>query len=47
MLAGSQVQHGIIPVPGVEVGELLGKGSYGQVFRGSWYGKEVAVKVHT
>lgn len=36
---------GMIPVPGVELGELLGKGSYGRVFRGTWHGEEVAVKI--
>jgi len=31
----------------VELGCLLGQGSYGKVFRGVWGGKEIAVKVIT
>jgi hypothetical protein len=29
----------------VQLGCLLGQGSYGKVYRGDWGGKEVAVKV--
>lgn len=40
-----QSPTGGVSVPGVELGELLGKGSYGRVFLGSWHGEEVAIKV--
>ena len=31
--------------PGMKLGHLLGKGSYGRVFRGSWRGQTIAAKV--
>lgn len=34
-----------IPVHGVQLGPLLGKGSYGRVYLGMWENMEVAVKV--
>ena len=34
-----------VPFDGLELGPLLGKGGYGRVFRGIWYGQRVAVKV--
>ena len=34
-----------IPVQGVQLGPLLGRGSYGRVYLGMWENKEVAVKV--
>ena len=33
------------PVEGVELGPLLGRGSYGRVYLGRWNGQEVAIKV--
>lgn len=41
-LLGMRMQHGL---EGVEVGPLLGKGSYGSVFKGRWRGTLVAIKV--
>ena len=32
-------------VEGLEVGHLLGKGAYGKVYSGNWFGTPVAVKV--
>ncbi|KAK9828952.1 hypothetical protein WJX72_003004 [[Myrmecia] bisecta] len=37
------VRHG--PVEGLLVGEMLGRGSYGRVYRGTWKGSQVAIKV--
>ncbi|KAK9817737.1 hypothetical protein WJX72_001463 [[Myrmecia] bisecta] len=37
------VRHG--PVEGLLVGEMLGRGSYGRVYKGTWKGSEVAIKV--
>ena len=34
------------PVEGIELGPLLGRGSYGRVYLGRWNGQEVAIKVH-
>ncbi|KAK9811611.1 hypothetical protein WJX72_006916 [[Myrmecia] bisecta] len=36
---------GACPFPDVRVGPLLGRGSFGSVFRGSWSGSAVAIKV--
>ncbi|KAL4457609.1 hypothetical protein ABPG75_012474 [Micractinium tetrahymenae] len=33
------------PIDGVQLGELLGRGAYGRVYRGRWKGAIVAVKV--
>ena len=33
--------------PGMKLGHLLGKGSYGRVFRGTWRGQTIAAKVHS
>ena len=32
-------------IDGLEVGELLGRGSYGRVYKGRWNGALVAIKV--
>lgn len=32
------------PIDGVQLGELLGRGSYGRVYKGRWRGAIVAVK---
>ena len=32
-------------IDGLEVGELLGRGSYGRVYKGRWSGALVAIKV--
>jgi serine/threonine protein kinase len=32
------------PVEGIELGPLLGRGSYGRVYLGRWNGQEVAIK---
>ena len=31
--------------PGLKLGHLLGKGSYGRVYRGTWRGEIIAAKV--
>jgi hypothetical protein len=36
---------GTVEDPQIKFGELLGAGSFGRVYHGSWGGKEVAVKV--
>lgn len=36
-----------IPIDGVQLGPMLGKGSYGRVYHGYWNGSEVAIKVCT
>ena len=42
-------QAALVPVPehfpGMKLGHLLGKGSYGRVFRGTWRGQTIAAKV--
>lgn len=35
----------LISVSDVTLGSMLGRGAFGAVFRGTWQGKEVAVKV--
>lgn len=35
------------PFVGLTLGLLLGKGSYGRVYKGYWHGRVVAVKVHS
>ena len=35
----------VIPFEDLELGPLLGKGSFGRVYRGYWEGQNVAVKV--
>jgi hypothetical protein len=41
---GSQVSQGV-PIDGVQLGPMLGKGSYGRVYHAYWQGCEVAIKV--
>lgn len=38
------VQRGL-PIPGLLMGPIVGRGSYGKVYRGLWRGRPVAVKV--
>lgn len=33
------------PIPGVKLGPLLGRGSFGSVYYGTWNGAQIAVKV--
>lgn len=33
------------PFDDVELGPLLGQGSFGKVYRGLWHGMQIAVKV--
>lgn len=43
MIDVPQVSQGVID--GVQLGPLLGKGSFGRVYQGIWQGQQVAVKV--
>ncbi|KAL6762195.1 hypothetical protein V8C86DRAFT_691715 [Haematococcus lacustris] len=45
---GSSVSYGVGDgslIPGLELGSLLGRGAFGSVYAGTWYGTPVAVKV--
>lgn len=35
----------LIPFDGVEMGPIIGKGSFGSVFKATWSGRVVAIKV--
>ena len=35
----------MIPFEGVELGPIIGKGSFGSVFKATWSGRIVAIKV--
>lgn len=45
MCAGSSVSCGSGMVDGLKLAHLLGRGSFGAVYAGQWYGTDVAVKV--
>lgn len=46
--AGLDAGDGLVPFEGAELGPIIGKGSFGSVFRAVWGGKIVAIKVsHT
>ncbi len=40
-------QHGVADHTELEMGDLLGAGSYGEVYRAMWKGTDVAVKMMT
>ena len=35
----------LVPFEGVEMGPIIGKGSFGSVFKATWSGRVVAIKV--
>lgn len=39
------VDEAAVPFEGAEMGPILGKGSFGSVYRATWGGKIVAIKV--
>ena len=41
----SEEEENLPPIPGVKLGPLLGKGSFGSVHYGTWNGAQIAVKV--
>ena len=43
--ASSVLQPDALPFEGLELGPLVGRGSFGRVYRGRWQDKTVAVKV--
>ena len=44
-LAQPEDDVNLLPIPGVKLGPLLGKGSFGSVYYGTWNGAQIAVKV--
>ncbi|KXZ45129.1 hypothetical protein GPECTOR_58g578 [Gonium pectorale] len=42
---GAGWTYGMEPLPGLKLGQLLGKGGYGKVFEASYRGRQVAAKV--
>ena len=43
--ASGVLQPDALPFEGLELGPLVGRGSFGRVYRGRWQDKTVAVKV--